>query len=122
MKYIKLFENFDQSEISKICKEYKIKYYTINQDGSIDVLADDDFYQMDLTKIPLEFNRIVGWDIVDLFNGDLNIYLNYQETYNFLRKDFKIVKHRLEEAIEDFNEYYDKQVELPKEIKYYTYI
>ena len=52
----------------------------------------------------------------------MNIYLDYQETYNFLRKDFKIVKHRLEEAIEDFNEYYDKQVELPKEIKYYTYI
>jgi len=122
MLYIKLFENFNKSEIIKICKEYNIKYYTINTDGTIDVLADVDFYKMDLTKIPLEFNRIVGWDIVDLFNGDVNIYLDYQETYNFLRKDFKIVKHRLEEAIEDFNEYYDKQVELPKEIKYYTYI
>jgi hypothetical protein len=172
MKYLKLFENFDQSEIDKICKKYKIKNYTINPDGSIDVDGDVDLYYLKLTKLPLKFNKVfgdfdcsnneltsldgcpkeVGGDfdcgnnkltsldggpkeagnyftapnpitpIVDLFDNDYKIYLDYQETYNFLRKDFKIVKHLLEEAIKDFNEYYDRQVELPKEIEGYTYI
>jgi len=60
--------------------------------------------------------------IINLFKFDLKIYLEYQETYNFLRKDCKIVKHRLIEALNDFNEYYNKQVELPEKIEGYTYI
>jgi len=234
MKYLKLFENFNKSEIDEICKEYWIANYTINSDGSIDVDGDVNFYKLNLTKLPLKFNKVSGsfdcaknqltnlegcpkevggsfdcsynkltslewcpnhvdgsfychnnnltnlegcpnyvgcdfdcagnqltnligcpnavgdlncscnnlttlegypeeidgdiwitdnpiYDVVCLFNCIVR-YLDYQETYNFLRKDNKIVKHLLEEAIKDYNEYYDRSVELPKEIGGYTYI
>jgi hypothetical protein len=197
MKYLKLFENFDQSEIDKICKKYKIKKYIINPDGSIDVDDDVDLSYRELTKLPLKFNRVNGnfscnnnqltslegcpkevcgsfgcsdnkltnligcpnyvvgpfssfycyrnnltslegcpsdvvgsflyssnpiSTIIDLFKFNVKIYLEYQETYNFVRKDCKIVKHLLEEALKDFNEYYNRSVELPEKIKGYTYI
>ena len=236
MKYLKLFENFDQSEIDYLCKEYRIENYTINPDGSIDVDGDVDLLDEKLTKLPLKFNRVsgnftctynkltsligcpnhVGGDfscsknkltsligcpnhvggyfscsknkltsligcpnhigryftctynqltsligcpnhvsgsfscnsnqlttldgypqyvgdgfscsnnpvskIIYLFNEDSKIYLEYQETYNFLRKDGKIVKHLFYEALKDYNEYYNRQIELPKRIKGYTYI
>ncbi len=35
MKYLKLFESFE--DIDEICKKYSIENYTINTDGSIDV-------------------------------------------------------------------------------------
>ena len=35
MRYLKLFESFE--DIEQICKQYGIKYYSINPDGSIDV-------------------------------------------------------------------------------------
>ncbi len=195
MKYLKLFENFDQSEIDYICEHYNIRNYTINPDVSIDVDGNVWLSDRSLTELPLKFNKVYGsfdcsWNkltsldgcpnyvgdnfncsdneltnliggpkevggdfycsrnkltsligcpkevggrnflyfsnpiepIIDLFNEDVKIYLDYQETYNFLRKDSKIVKHLLEEALKDYNEYYNKQVELPKEIKGYTYI
>ena len=172
MKYLKLFENFDSSEIDNICNHYNIRNYTINSDGTIDVDGSVNFSNKKLRKIPLKFNKVSGSfycyeneltslegcpnyvgsvfscgfneltsldgcpkevgeriffngnpisRIVYLFDG-VRIYLEYQETYNFLRKDCKIVKHLLEEAIKDFNEYYKKEVELPKKIEGYTYI
>jgi hypothetical protein len=213
MKYIKLFENFDQTKIYEICKKYGIKNYTINPDGSIDVDGNVNLDEFGLTKLPLKFNKVfgdfscsdnklttlenspnyVGGDfkcqgnkltdlkngpkevrgvfncnynrlttlegstkevgsnfacamnkltsldgypnylgyfkhgdnpispIIDLF-GIVKIYLEYQDTFKFLRKDCKIVKHLLEEAIKDYNEYYNKNVKLPDEIKGYTYI
>jgi len=66
MKYLKLFENFE--DIHKICKEYDIKNYTINTDGSIDV--DGSVYLCNyegLTKLPLKFNNVSGH-----FNCDHN--------------------------------------------------
>ena len=233
MKFIKLFENFNKSEIEDICRKYEIENYTINPDGSIDVDGDVNLYYLKLTKLPLKFNKVfgdfscsnneltsldgcpkevggdfycnnnkltsldgspkevggdfncdnneltsldgcpkeVGGDfncynnkltsldgspnysgyfdcsnnkltslegcpevngdfdvddnpitpIVYLFDG-VKIYLEYQETYNFLRKDCKIVKHLLIEAIKDFNEYYNKNKKLPEKIEGYTYI
>ena len=59
--------------------------------------------------------------IIDLFD-DIKIYLEYQETYNFLRKDSKIVKHLLDEALRDYNEYYNKNIRLPKSFYRYVYI
>jgi hypothetical protein len=151
MKYLKLFENFDQTKIDAICKKYGIWNYTINTDGSIDVNTDVLLYRRNLTKLPLKFNRVSGsfhcqdnlltnldgypkeiggfsfydhnpiTQIIDLFvNADT--YIEYQETYNFVRKDCKIVKHLLEEALKDYNEYYNKNKKLPQEIKGYTYI
>jgi hypothetical protein len=221
MKYLKLFENFNKSEIDDICEKYNIENYTINPDGSIDVEGNVFLYSRNLTKLPLKFNKVDGYfncssnrltnlegcpkevgtnfychtnrltslmgcpiyvndfccsgnkltnligcptnveyfdcaynnltsidgypkDVCgyfdfrenpiepiihlfmhhceDIFNYDVRVYLEYQETYNFLRKDCKIVKHLLIEAIKDYNEYYNKQVELPKEIEGYTYI
>ena len=66
MKYLKLFENFD--DIHTICEEYGIKNYTINGDGSIDV--DGSVYLCNyegLTKLPLKFNNVSGH-----FNCDHN--------------------------------------------------
>jgi len=60
MRYLKLFESFDESEIRRICKEYYIKNYTINPDGSIDVDGDVRLSDKNLSKIPLKFNRVNG--------------------------------------------------------------
>ena len=59
MKYLKLFENFE--DIHKICKKYGIKNYTINDDGSIDVDGDVILHKEGLTKLPLNFNNISGY-------------------------------------------------------------
>ena len=59
MKYLKLYESFSKKKIHEICKEYGIKNYTINSDGSIDVY--DQFislYNKKLEKIPLQFNKV----------------------------------------------------------------
>ena len=47
-----------EQEIHDICKKYKIKNYTINPDGSIDVEGDVWLYNMKLCKIPIKFNRV----------------------------------------------------------------
>ena len=47
-------------EIHNICKEYNITNYTINRDGSIDVDGGVDLSYMDLTEIPLKFNKVSG--------------------------------------------------------------
>jgi hypothetical protein len=47
--------------IHDICKQYGITNYTINDDGSIDVNGDVDLYDENLTKLPLNFNRVDGW-------------------------------------------------------------
>jgi len=56
MKYLKLFESFDN--IYDICEKYYIKNYTINPDGSIDVSVVDLRYE-NLIKIPLKFNKVI---------------------------------------------------------------
>ena len=60
MKYIKLFENFDNESIDEICKEYEITNYTINDDGSIDVDDDVDLEDQSLNDIPLNFRNVSG--------------------------------------------------------------
>src|SRR5574343_1535271 len=62
MKYLKLFESFDKSKIDEICNQYKIKDYTINPDGSIDVNKYVDLYLKSLIKIPLRFNKVNSFD------------------------------------------------------------
>jgi len=64
MKYLKLFESFDELEIlpkTSICKKHRINNYTINNDGSIDVNQNVNLHSENLTKIPLKFNKINGW-------------------------------------------------------------
>jgi len=65
MKYLKLFESFDESKIHEICKKYNIENYTINSDGSIDTYAVY-LYNKGLKKLPLKFNKI------GVFNCSIN--------------------------------------------------
>ena len=46
--------------IDEICKKYKITNYTINPDGSIDVEGNVYLVGLNLTELPLTFNRITG--------------------------------------------------------------
>ncbi len=48
-------------EIHDICKEYKIKNYSINPDGSIDVDDSVDLFNYNLNQIPLKFNKVYGY-------------------------------------------------------------
>ena len=50
-----------EQEIQDICKKYKIKNYTINPDGSIDVDGNVNLEYNELTKIPIKFNKVSGW-------------------------------------------------------------
>jgi hypothetical protein len=50
----------EESKIRKICKEYNIKNYTINDDLSIDVDDSVGFFGKGLVKVPLKFNRVSG--------------------------------------------------------------
>jgi len=54
-----LFESF--KNIESICKEYKVKKYTINPDGSIDVNGDVNLSNKGLTKLPLKFGKVTGY-------------------------------------------------------------
>ena len=60
MKYIKIYEDYRDTEIDAICMEYEIENYTINSDGSIDVNGDVHLYNMILTEIPLKFGKVTG--------------------------------------------------------------
>ena len=47
--------------IDEICEKYKIKNYTINDDGTIDVDGNVDLFNEGLTEIPLTFNKVSGY-------------------------------------------------------------
>ncbi len=58
---IKLFEQFkNEQEIHDICKNYTIKNYTINSDGSIDVDGDVNLMSFSFENLPLKFNKVSG--------------------------------------------------------------
>ena len=55
MKYLKLYENFE--DIDEICRKYDIGNYTINQDGTVD--ADEvNLEGNSLSKLPLKFGKV----------------------------------------------------------------
>ena len=58
MKYLRLFESFENIDI--ICRKYNIIDYTINPDGSIDTDDNVDLDYLGLTKLPLKFNKVNG--------------------------------------------------------------
>ena len=55
-----MIDNFSKFEIKEICKQYNIKNYTINKDGSINVNDDVNLTYKKLTKLPLKFNYVSG--------------------------------------------------------------
>jgi hypothetical protein len=46
--------------ISLICEKYGIEKYTINDDGSIDVVGNVNLWNKGLTELPIIFNRVTG--------------------------------------------------------------
>jgi len=52
--------NYLTEEIHRICEEYSIEKYTINDDGSIDVDGNVNLFDKRLTKLPLKFNNVSG--------------------------------------------------------------
>ena len=50
----------DKELIKEICIRYKIKNYSINSDGSIDVDDNVNLSFMELSKLPLKFNIVLG--------------------------------------------------------------
>ena len=61
MKYLRLFEGFENIDIDKICKKYGIENYIINPDGSIDVDNYVNLYNKELKKLPIKFNKVNGY-------------------------------------------------------------
>jgi hypothetical protein len=63
MRYLKLFESFDDISSVKtkeICKKYNITNYTINEDGTIDVDDSVNLSYKGLTELPLRFRNVSG--------------------------------------------------------------
>ncbi len=56
------------NSINELCKQYNIKNYTINPDGSIDVNGNVDLSGCDLTELPLTFNIVLGFFEMDSNN------------------------------------------------------
>jgi hypothetical protein len=50
----------DKELIKEICIRYKIKNYSINSDGSIDVDDNVNLSFMGLSELPLKFNNVLG--------------------------------------------------------------
>ena len=61
MKYLKLFEGFENTDIVNICRKYNISNYVVNPDGSIDVYGIVNLRNNNLTKLPLKFNKLNGY-------------------------------------------------------------
>ena len=101
MKYLKLFESFE--DIKEICKNYNIRNYSINTDGTIDV--NDNVYLSNilLTKLPLKFNK-VGYfycndnnlkslegspvEVNGVFNCRFNKLISFEYAPKIIRGDF----------------------------------
>jgi hypothetical protein len=47
--------------IDKMCRDYHITNYKINEDGSVDVNDDVDLSNIQLTKLPIRFGKVSGY-------------------------------------------------------------
>jgi hypothetical protein len=94
MKYLKLYENFIQSdsEIHKLCKEYGIENYTINN-GLVDVDGNVDLRNLnkeELTKLPIKFGIVSGFfdcsnnHFTSLIGAPLKVGGNFHGNNNIL--------------------------------------
>jgi hypothetical protein len=57
MKHIKVFESFEKDSIDSICKEFGIRNWTVNPDGTIDVDGEVDISSRNIEKMPLKIGR-----------------------------------------------------------------
>ena len=88
MRYLKLYENFD--EIDRICQQYNIQNYVINQDGSVDVSNGVYLHSMGLSKLPFKFGRVSDDfvcshnQLTSLFGSPKEVGGNFACHYNLL--------------------------------------
>lgn len=53
-------ESKSHKDIERLCHEYEIYRYTINEDLSVDVRGSVDLLRCDLTKMPFQFGEVTG--------------------------------------------------------------
>ena len=75
--------------ISEICKEHKIKKYTIN-DGVVDVDGNVDLSRRDLTELPLNFGRVTG-----VFDCSYNKLTTLKGSPKYVGKNFYCINNEL---------------------------
>jgi hypothetical protein len=68
MKYLKLFESFEES-IESICDRFFIENYNINVDGTVDVDGDVNLNNKKLKELPIKFGKVTG--DFDCFDNNL---------------------------------------------------
>jgi hypothetical protein len=83
-------ESISHKEIERICKEYKIENYTINEDGVVDVDGDVHLSRMSLTELPIRFGK-VGGD----FNCDRNDLTSLKGSPSMVGGDFNCYTNKL---------------------------
>ena len=79
-----------EQEIHKICKKYRIRNYTINPDGSIDVNGNVDLLHLNLTKIPIKFNNVYGY-----FTCSYNNLTSLENSPRWTKKSFFCIENNL---------------------------
>jgi len=101
MKYLKLYESWlskkiDNYQIHEICKQYGIKNYTINPDGSIDVdgvylsIRDNTQHnKFSMEKLPLKFNK------VNIFDCENNKLISFEGSPKEVNKFFNFTCNKL---------------------------
>ncbi len=93
-----------EQEIIDICTKYRIKNYTINQDGSIDVNGNVNLSSLELTELPLKFNRVSGY-----FSCSLNKLTSLEGCPSYVGGDFYCSWNELT-SLDGYNLPYDKLI------------
>ncbi len=81
----------EEQEIHNICKKYRIRNYTINPDGSIDVDGDVRLPNKKLIKLPIKFNKVSGsfdcsWNnLISLENSPIEVGGDFICDFNRLK-------------------------------------
>jgi hypothetical protein len=78
-------------KIEEICRKYDIQNYTINPDGSIDVIDNVKLCNNNLTELPLKFNKVVGE-----FSCSNNNLTSLDGSPNYIDGDFHCYNNQLE--------------------------
>lgn len=79
-------------EIKRICKQYEIKNYTINADGTIDVEGDVHLSHQGLTKLPLQFGKVSGnFNCYGCYISSENRFTSLEGCPNYVGGNFSCV-------------------------------
>ncbi len=91
MKFIKLFESFNDSSLKSELDKYGIKNYTINSDGTIDVDGNVYLAHKGLKIIPFKFGKVTG-----SFNCHSNELTSLEGSPYYVGSNFNCYYNRLE--------------------------